>query len=105
MGILNTLLAVVFGLMIVTNILVEVIKKVTWDKIPTNLLAVIVAEVLTMIFGIVYSQINGITISWYYVVGAIIVGLFVSYAAMFGFDKLRQALEQIDILKDKGKDK
>lgn len=101
MGILNTLLAVVFGLMIVTNILVEVIKKVTWDKIPTNLLAVIVAEVLTMIFGIVYSQINSITISWHHVVGAIIVGLFVSYAAMFGFDKLRQALEQIDILKDK----
>lgn len=105
MGILNTLLAVVFGLMIVTNILVEVIKKVTWDKIPTNLLAVIVAEVLTMIFGIVYSQINSITISWYHVVGAIIIGLFVSYAAMFGFDKLRQALEQIDILKDKDKDK
>lgn len=105
MGILNTLLALVFGLMVVTNILVEVIKKVTWDKIPTNLLAVIVAEVLTMIFGIVYSQINSITISWYYVVGAIIVGLFVSYAAMFGFDKLRQALEQIDILKGKDKDK
>ena len=105
MGILNTLLAVVFGLMVVTNILVEVIKKVTWDKIPTNLLAVIVAEVLTMIFGIVYSQINSITISWYYVVGSIIVGLFVSYAAMFGFDKLRQALEQIDILKGKDKDK
>ena len=29
------------------------------------------------------------------VAGAVALGLFVSYAAMFGFDKLREALEQI----------
>ena len=36
------------------------------------------------------------------VAGAVALGLFVSYAAMFGFDKLREALEQIT---NWGKDK
>ena len=33
--------------------------------------------------------------TWYMVAGAVALGLFVAYAAMFGFDKLREALEQI----------
>ena len=53
-------------LTVITNIITQVVKKITWDKIPTNILAVVVA-----------------------------MGLFVAYAAMFGFDKLREALEQI----------
>lgn len=92
---MNYILAVVFGLMVVTNIITEVIKKLTWDKIPTNLLVVIIAEALTLISGAAYSQINNVAVAWYHIVGAVIVGIFVSYAAMFGFDKFRQAMEQI----------
>lgn len=92
---MNVILTIVFALMIVTNIITEVIKKLTWDKIPTNLMVVIISETLTLISGAAYTQINGITIVWYHVVGAVIVGIFVAYAAMFGFDKLRQTLEQI----------
>jgi len=36
---------------------------------------------------------------WYMVVGAIILGVFVAYAAMFGFDKFRQTIEQINSIK------
>ena len=92
---MNIILTVVFALMIVTNIITEVIKKLTWDKIPTNLMVVVISETLTLISGAVYAQINGIAIVWYHVVGAVIVGIFVAYAAMFGFDKLRQTLLQI----------
>lgn len=92
---MNVILTVVFALMVVTNIITEVIKKLTWDKIPTNLMVVIISETLTLISGAVYGQINGITIVWYHVVGAVIVGIFVAYAAMFGFDKLQQTLIQI----------
>ena len=35
------------------------------------------------------------TIMWYYAVGAVVVGIFVSYAAMFGFDKLKDAWEKM----------
>ncbi len=91
----NIILTIVFGLMVVTNIITEVIKKLTWDKVPTNLLVVIISESLTLVSGAAYAQINNIDIIWYHVIGAVITGIFVSYAAMFGFDKFRQALEQV----------
>ena len=91
----NLLLTVVFALMVVTNIVTEVLKKVTWDKLPTNLLVLIIAEALTLMSGAAYAQINSITVAWYHIVSAVIVGVFVSYAAMFGFDNLRQTFEQV----------
>ena len=95
----STILAVVFALMVVTNIVTEVLKKVTWDKIPTNILVVIISELLTLAAGAAYAHITDFHIVWYHVIGAVVVGLFVAYAAMFGFDKLRQALDQIGAFK------
>ena len=37
--------------------------------------------------------------TWYMVVAAVVMGVFVAYAAMFGFDKFRQTLEQLDGIK------
>lgn len=91
---LSTILLVVGALMAVTNIITEVLKKITWDKLPTNILVVVIAEVLTLGAGAAYAQITGIPVLWYHAAAAVVVGLFVSYAAMFGFDKFRQALEQ-----------
>jgi hypothetical protein len=42
-----------------------------------------------------YCQTNAVTIMWYGVVGAIVLGFLVAYAAMFGFDKLKETLESI----------
>lgn len=89
---MSTLLIIVAALVAVTNIIVQVLKQVTWKKLPTNILVVIVAVVLTLVIGAAYAQINVIAILWYHVVAAIIVGIFVAFAAMFGFDKLREAL-------------
>ena len=36
-----------------------------------------------------------LAILWYYVVAAFLLGLFVAYAAMFGFDKFKQALTRL----------
>lgn len=77
----------------ITNIVVQVLKKITWDKLPTNLVAMLVAVALTLAAGAAYAQVNGITITWYMVVAAVVVGLMAAYAAMFGFDKLRETLE------------
>ena len=92
---ISMILTIIFGLTVVTNILTEVIKKITWDKIPTNLVVVVIAEALTIAVGAAYAQIDGIDVLWYHAVGVVVVGVFVAYAAMFGFDKLKQALEQI----------
>lgn len=89
---MSTLLIIIGALVAVVNIITEVLKKLTWDKVPTNVLVVIISEVLTIAAGGAYAQINDIGIRWYYVCAAIIVGIFVAYAAMFGFDKLKEAL-------------
>ena len=92
---ISAILLAALILTVVTNIIVQVIKKLTWDKIPTNFLAFIVAMVVTMLVFFAVCQIMGWTVAWYMVAGAVALGVFVCYAAMFGFDKLREALEQI----------
>lgn len=67
----------------------------TWGKIPTNVLAFIVAMVVTLLAFFAVCEIMGWAVTWYMVAGAVALGVFVCYAAMFGFDKLREALEQI----------
>ena len=91
----SVILSLVGVLVVITNIIVQVLKKLTWEKIPTNVLAFIVAMVVTLLAFFAVCQIMGWAVTWYMVAGAVALGVFVCYAAMFGFDKLREALEQI----------
>ena len=88
-------LTIVGVLVVLVNIITEVLKKVLWDKLPTNILAVCVGMVLTMIAFFAWTAITGTPILWYYVVGAVVLGFLVAYAAMFGFDKLKEVLEKL----------
>ena len=92
---LSTILTIIGILVVLTNIVVQVLKKAIWDKLPTNILAIIVSMVLTLVAFFAYCQINAVTVVWYMVVAAVVLGFLVSYAAMFGFDKLKEALAQI----------
>lgn len=89
------LLMVVGGLVVLVNILTEVIKQVTQDKIPASLLALILSQVVTLCAFFAYSQIIGLAIMWFHIVAAIILGFIVAYAAMFGYDKLKEILEKL----------
>lgn len=99
---LSIVLPLVLVLMVITNIVVEVLKKLAEGKVPTNIVVFVVAMTLTLLVFLAVCQIVGITVTWYMVVGAIILGIFVAYAAMFGFDKFRQTLEQINSIKKNG---
>lgn len=92
---LSSILTIVGILVVLTNVVVQVLKKGTWDKLPTNILAIIVSMVLTLVTFFAYCQIKAIAVVWYMVVAAVVLGFLVSYAAMFGFDKLKEALAQI----------
>lgn len=92
---MDKLILIIGALVAITNVIVEVVKKLTWDKLPTNILATIVAVVLTMVSFFAYVSYAGLTIVWYWVVAAFIVGIFVAYAAMFGFDKLKEVLDNL----------
>jgi purine-cytosine permease-like protein len=92
---ITVVVAIIGALTVVTNIIVEVLKRATWEKMPTNLLAVIVAMVLTLVAFFGYMAYLGIAVMWYYVAAAVVVGFAVAYAAMFGFDKLKEAIQQM----------
>lgn len=93
---LSVILSIIGVLVVLTNIIVQVVKKVTWGKLPTNILAVIVSMALTLLAFFAYCQIKAITVVWYMVVAAVVLGFMVSYAAMFGFDKLKEALTELN---------
>ena len=63
---LSVIITIIGVLVALTNIVVQVLKTSTWEKLPTNLLALIVA------------------------------GFMVAYAAMFGFDKLKEIMNWSD---------
>lgn len=89
------LLAIVGGLVVVVNIIVQVIKPFTMKHISTNFVAVIVSMALTLLAFFAWCAAKAIPITWYMVAGAVVVGFMVSYAAMFGFDKFKEAISGI----------
>lgn len=90
-----TLLMVIGALVVAVNIIVEVLKQlVPNEKFPTNIMAIIVSMILTMLAFLAYAQRTGVAVQWYHVAGAVVAGIFVAYGAMFGFDKLKEALER-----------
>lgn len=95
------ILSVVGALVVVTNIIVQVLKNLTWDKLPTNVLAVIVSMTMTMIAFFAYCQINSIPVVWYMIAAAVVLGFLVAFAAMFGFDKLKETIAQLERAKNK----
>ncbi|MCM1419658.1 MAG: hypothetical protein NC202_12870 [Roseburia sp.] len=76
-----------------TNVVTEVLKK-TIVKIPAQITALVVAMILTVGAFFAYAAIAGIAVTWYMVAGAVVMGFFVSYAAQFGFDKLKELIEK-----------
>ena len=90
----SVLLAVMAALVFITNIVVEVVKGL-FPKVPTNIVAVVVALVITVLAVLILCAVLEITVMWYYAVGAVVLGIFVGYAAMFGFDKFKDALEKL----------
>ena len=89
------LLTIIGVLVALVNIIVQVLKQITWKKIPTSLLAVIISLVLTVLAFFAWASLYSIPILWYYVVAAVILGFMVAYAAMFGYDKLKEILTNL----------
>ncbi len=78
-------------LTLATNVITEVLKR-TITKIPAQITAVVVAMALTVGAFFAYAAIAAITVTWYMIAGAVVTGFFVSYAAQFGFDKLKELI-------------
>lgn len=90
---LTVIIPILGVLVALTNVIVQVVKKATWDKLPTNIVALAVAETLTVAAGIAYFQIRAVAMTWYIVAALIVGGFMVAYAAMFGYDKLLEIMD------------
>lgn len=90
----SVLFAILAALVFVVNIIVEVIKT-AFTKLPTSYLTILVSIVVAVLALFIAAAVLEITIMWYYALGAVVVGIFVSYAAMFGFDKFKDAWEKM----------
>ena len=95
---LSVLMFALAALVFVTNIVVEVLKNI-FPKLPTNILAVIVALIVTALAVAVLLVHLQIQFVWYYIPMTLILGIFVAYAAMFGFDKFKEAFEKLKAYK------
>lgn len=82
----SILLTVLLALVTTVTMIVEVVKRLI-PKVPTDLVVFIVSIALTVVALFICAEIMEITVMWYYAVGAVVLGVAVAYAAMFGWDK------------------
>lgn len=96
---LPMLLTLVLALTVVTNLVVQVLKGLLYDLIPTNLLAFLVAVAVTVGTGFgLWSYYQFVITGW--MIAALVALCFVvAFSAMFGYDKLVQMIEQAGWLK------
>lgn len=82
----SIILTVLLTLVTTVTMVVEVVKRLI-PKVPTDLVVFIISIALTVVALFICAEIMEITVMWYYAVGAVVLGIAVAYAAMFGWDK------------------
>lgn len=73
----------------VVSVIVEVVKNLPGvQHIPTDIVVFVLAIVLSIIALTIITAVLAIPIQWYYYVAAVLLGFFVAFVAMFGWQKL-----------------
>ena len=86
-------LLALYVLVVTVNIIVEVIKRLI--PVPTDIVVFIVSIAVTVLALFIAASVLKFTVMWYYAVGAVVLGIFVAYAAMFGFDKFKEIWDKL----------
>lgn len=84
----SMLLGIMFLLTFTVNIIVEVVKRLV-PKVPTDIVVFVISIAITILALYITASIMKITVMWYYAVGAVILGVFVAYAALLASISLR----------------
>ena len=92
-GIIISALAIIS---VLTSLTVEALKKLLGDrKYSSNLLAVIVAVILTLAISIGYLVYTGTAVTAQVIITIIALTFLSFLSATVGFDKIKQMIEQI----------
>ena len=93
-------LTVMLALVTIVTMTVEVVKRLI-PRVPTDLVVFIISIALTVVAMFICADIMEITVMWYYAVGAVVLGIAVAYAAMFGWDKFTTLWSRLKEFKNK----
>lgn len=89
---ITTFMILLSAFTVITGLVTEAIKQVYKEK--TNLVALIVALIVGCGGTFIYYQLSGIAFDLNNIIYAILMGFASALAAMCGFDKVKQAIEQ-----------
>lgn len=94
-------LGIVGGIAVIVGIITEITKNTKYlDKIPTELEVLVLSVGFTIVALFVYGSVMNVAILWYYVVGAVLLGLVSSYVSMFGWEKLIEIKDKFAVPKE-----
>ena len=82
----SIIMAVLLAMVTVVTMIVEVVKRLI-PRVPTDLVVFIISIAVAVLALFIGAEIMEITVMWYYAIGAVVLGIAVAYAAMFGWDK------------------
>ena len=94
------LLSIILFLSFLTGLIVQVLKGVLYEKIPTNLLACIVGMIVTIMAGVAVWSYFKFQLTGWMVIALVFLSFVVAFTAMFGYDKLIQAIKQAGLMED-----
>ena len=90
----SILMAVILGLVTAVTMIVEVVKRLI-PRVPTDLVVFTVSIALTVLALFIGTEMLAIGVLWYYIIGAVVLGIAVAYAAMFGWDKFTSLFSRL----------
>lgn len=98
----TTFLMLLSAFSVLSGLVTEGIKKLISDKanMSYNIIALVVALVIGGAGSAVYYQLNAIPFNLDNIIYLVLMGLASGLCSMVGFDKIKQAIEQITSKKD-----
>ena len=99
---ITTFLMLLSSFSVLSGLVTEGIKKLISDKanMSYNIIALVVALVIGGAGSAVYYQLNAIPFNLDNIIYLVLMGLASGLCSMVGFDKIKQAVEQITSKKD-----
>lgn len=102
-GNITMALTVIGVIAFITSVITQVTKEwKVFNKIPTAIQVYITALIITVISIVVYLQVKGFKIMWYYIVGAVILSFFISFVTTNGWDQLKSLWKRTKYDKESG---
>ena len=98
----TTFLMLLSSFSVLSGLVTEGIKRLISDKanMSYNIIALVVALVIGGVGSAVYYQLNAIPFNLNNIIYLVLMGLASGLCSMVGFDKIKQAIEQITSKKD-----